>query len=170
MKLLGIVIVVMVLSGCQNDVRHYKAPSETKAPLSIAYLNARTSGFTWPDLPGWRTVEPGSAFIKLRLEKNDQVLTVSSIGGDGGGLLRNVNRWRGQLQLPAVTSLLDDVTRVQRGHHAYDVVTLRAGTSMHVAVFSTPTETWYIKLIGPKGLDLADFNMFLTDFEVLSDH
>jgi hypothetical protein len=59
---------------------------------------------TWTTPPGWRELPPSSMrvadFLVAGDERTECYLTVFS--GDGGGLLANVNRWRGQMSLPAV--------------------------------------------------------------------
>lgn len=56
----------------------------------------------WTVPAGWKEI-PGGPFLVAKFtvgeEKSATVVNVSMSAGDGGGLLANVNRWRGQLGL-----------------------------------------------------------------------
>lgn len=65
----------------------------------------------WKIPEGWMEQQPGQMLLaSFALPGGNADVTVMSLGGDGGGLLPNVNRWRGQLGLPNISSSqLDDV-------------------------------------------------------------
>jgi len=63
----------------------------------------------------WKQIAP-TQFSELAFEvvegKQRAVITVSKLGGDGGGLLANVNRWRGQIGLRQIDNAqLDKVAQ-----------------------------------------------------------
>ncbi|HSH15246.1 MAG TPA: hypothetical protein VLD18_04370 [Verrucomicrobiae bacterium] len=66
----------------------------------------------WTVPTGWTSVTPGSMLLaSFDLPGGGAKVTVSSLSGDGGGLLPNVNRWRGQIGLgPISTGELASVT------------------------------------------------------------
>ena len=60
------------------------------------------SAFSWRVPDGW-TVEPGARPMReVTLTKGSAELYVSILGGGGGGLLANVNRWLGQFGAPRI--------------------------------------------------------------------
>jgi len=91
------------------------------------------------------------------------------LGGDGGGLEPNVNRWRGQIGLPPLTGdeLEQSVRWLEGKLGRLDYLRLvnpdSPETAFLVAVASLPEATAYIKLIAPADqLDLLE-----TDFVAL---
>ena len=86
-------------------------------------------------------------------------VTVTTLAGDGGGLLPNFNRWRRQLGLPPVDRPEDQPTTQINGPPGVSTVTvvdLLAPASdpatrqrFLVAVLPYQNNTWYIKLTGP---------------------
>src|SRR5690606_181737 len=78
-----------------------KAPAAT-APSSdagAAQTGASASGLSF-DLPATWTELPPQQFRDANFRAGDGVeCYVTMLGGDGGGLLANVNRWRGQIGL-----------------------------------------------------------------------
>lgn len=81
-------------------------------------------------------------------------ITATSLFSDGGGLLANINRWRGQLQLDPVESLDKQPTReVVPGVKAVDLTDASGSQRMIVAVVDEPggNRTWYFKLTGSVG-------------------
>lgn len=51
---------------------------------------------------GWTEKSPPGPMLLHEFAAGDARATVSMLGGDGGGLLANVNRWRGQIGLAAM--------------------------------------------------------------------
>jgi hypothetical protein len=115
----------------------------------------------WEVPSGWKEI-PGGQFLvaKFVLPEGGDVPTavnVSKSPGDGGGLLANLNRWRGQLGLGPVTEA-DLATQVQsldlQGGKATlaDIAGQDAKTGQKArllaAVVPRSGETWFYKLMG----------------------
>jgi hypothetical protein len=59
----------------------------------------------WTVPQGWTSVTPGSMLLaSFDLPGGGAKVTVSTLSGDGGGLLPNVNRWRGQIGLGPISA------------------------------------------------------------------
>ena len=112
----------------------------------------------WTVPADWQE-RPATQFLmaKYQLPEGSEV-TVSKLGGDAGGLLPNVNRWRGQMNLAPVdeAGLGDLLSEIKAGQIQGTLVTLngtdlKSGVAarMLVAVVSVPGETWFFKLTGP---------------------
>jgi hypothetical protein len=63
-----------------------------------------TPGLAWDTPHGWRELPPRSMRLADFHVAGDERAEcyLSILGGDGGGLVANVNRWRGQMSLPPV--------------------------------------------------------------------
>lgn len=127
----------------------------------------------WTVPAGWKSV-PAST---MRLASfavegaNGQTgdLSVVALGPSAGGLLANVNRWRGQLALSPLddSGLARESTQLTTpaGDEAV-IVDLNgegasAGKRMLAAVVSRPDRTWFYKLTGDSPLVAAQKDAFL---------
>src|SRR5882724_4414392 len=118
---------LVLLSACRDPkVTSYRVPKETPEPLppiltgalpagsspstpgsdmaATAVPTASGDGLAWTAPANW-TVKPASAMRKgsYRVpgpDGTDADLSITAFPGDVGGRLANVNRWRGQLELP----------------------------------------------------------------------
>jgi len=76
----------------------------TPAPADNSKPETGNSELQLPS--GWREVPPTQFVLtKYVIENGDAQasVTVSKLDGEGGGLLANINRWRGQLSLPPIS-------------------------------------------------------------------
>lgn len=148
----------LALSSCkEEEIRTYKVavvPEEETA--SAPATAAEPASVTWQALDGW-TEEPGGQFLTAAyaLPGGGRV-TVSKLGGDGGGLAANVNRWRGQVGLkPAPENEL--------GGQPFQVVGSGAAMLLFnlnpenkepdaegilAGILPLESETWYFKFTG----------------------
>jgi hypothetical protein len=115
----------------------------------------------WEAPPTWEVL-PATQFLlaKYRVTGEDNAtaeVTVSQLGGAAGGMLPNVNRWRGQLNLAPIDQAgLDKlITPIKAGSVdasflRMDGTELQRGTParMLVAVVPLSGETWFFKMTG----------------------
>lgn len=181
------VLAILVAVGCgpSDEVQTYAAPKEshhaatnhaphaaTPSTPSAAPAAAMTARWTLPE--GWRQV-PGQRPMRLatfevgsgeaRLE-----ISLSSFPGDAGGLMANVNRWRGQVNLPpleqaALQATLEPFTAGTLSGQIIDLLgttasgaasmtsggaTSSAPVPTHIigAVLTDGTTSWFIKATG----------------------
>jgi hypothetical protein len=95
-------------------------------------------------------------------------LSITAFPGDTGGLLANVNRWRGQVSLPplAEAQLGASVEHLDLGPLHADIVDLAgsangAPTRLLGAIVPLNGETWFFKLLGPDALVAGQKPAFL---------
>jgi hypothetical protein len=157
---------VICLSGCKREelaVREQKAPKQQFAPMMSAAAIPRTSAtagdIIWKTPAGWKEL-PGSqmriASFQVSPENPDIQLTVIPLSGESGGLLANINRWEGQIGLPATaeTDLPKLVTRAEVDGHPVDLVDMLGPESASPrlrllgAVMPHGEKTYYFKLSG----------------------
>ncbi|MEW6072336.1 MAG: hypothetical protein AB1726_07010 [Planctomycetota bacterium] len=140
------------------------AEAPAAAPPAIAW-----------DLPaGWEELPAsGMRAANLRPAGNpDAECTVILLGGSGGSELDNVNRWRGQMGLAAVSAaelgalptipvLGRPARRVElRGDYTGMGGEPRAGWGLLGALQSAPGSTVFVKMTGPEGLVAAEAAAF----------
>jgi hypothetical protein len=108
--------------------------------------------------PGWQPQPPGVmrlAAFKTTLGDKAAEITISKLGGDGGGLLANINRWRDQLGLPPATAaevqkqgkMLDS----KAGSVVYIDLTGPKGR-MLAGILLHGGQSWFVKMTGPPEL------------------
>jgi hypothetical protein len=169
---------VFVTSQKQNFLRFLKSVSFVeKAPAEIAAAPAaqnENAGSIWTIPSGWQPLPP-SQFLLAEFSiagtsgaKAD--VNVAQMGGEGGGLLANVNRWRGQIglgtagenDLPQMTQSLD----VPGGRATLmDFAGVNAQTGAPVrlvgAVVPQNGQTWFYKLMGDEGVVAQQKDAFI---------
>lgn len=149
---------------------------DSSAPAAPA---AATSGSGASDKPAW-TLPPGweeqpagalqlARFLATDKTSGNAEVAVSVLGGDGGGLLANVNRWRQQIGLAPVTQeeLGRLVTPLDPGSPAamlVDMTTESKQSRVVAAIVPRGGQTWFFKLTGrdePVGRQREAFVQFV---------
>lgn len=185
---------LLVLTSCRDPkITTYRVPKEKSPTLppasstpaatstpgasmaNTAVTTASGPGLTWSAPAQW-TAKPASAMRKGSYAIIGQAgatadLSITAFPGDVGGDLANVNRWRGQLQLPLLASaeLSGATTHLDvNGLHltTVDFIGGPAPTPQRVlgAIIPVGNATWFFKLSGPSdlvGREQAAFATFL---------
>lgn len=106
----------------------------------------------WTVPAGWSSADPGSMLLaKFDVSGGGAEVSVLSLGGDGGGLLMNINRWRRQLQLaPVEESELNKITSTETlsGSQATLVDLSGGGKRMVAVIVPEGGQTWFYKCMG----------------------
>ena len=141
---------------------------------STPVTTATGAALTWTAPAHWKT-KPASAMRKgsytIPGNGGSEVdVAITAFPGDVGGPLANLNRWRGQLQLPPIA---EAEFGSQTGHVDFNGLHITtvdiAGTGanpqrMLGAMIPHGDATWFVKLLGPETLvsqEKAAFNAFL---------
>ena len=163
--------IALISTGCREEsVRAYRAPKddapEAKRPASAG--TAQKPPWTVPD--GWAekpsTSTTGSRIASYTLSGQQGAaaeVAVSALAGTGGGALENVNLWRNQIGLAAVTQeelgKLSKVVRIgSREAVSYELIGERAmpeSTQTNrtlVAIMPAGEMTVFFKLTGEQAL------------------
>jgi hypothetical protein len=120
------------------------------------------------DVPsGWTEAPAGgmrkAAFAIADADKSAEV-TVIALPGAGGALLPNINRWRGQINLPATNDeeLSADLKKLAVGGRAADYIEL-VGPEKTIlgAILQDDGQAWFFKMSG----DAAIVNREKANFE-----
>lgn len=180
-------VFAIIFAGCGRDeVTSYRVPKETS--LAVPGLNAPATPegggmLTWNAPDHWNDLgATGMRRGSFAIEgENGQTadLSVIAFPGNVGGLAANVNRWRGQVGLPALTPAEIDasVEHTDTAHFHIDIVTMTGQsngepTRIDGAIFSFGTESWFIKLMGPADLvaaENANFRAFVASVAPAQD-
>jgi hypothetical protein len=150
------------------------APSAAPTMANTAVPTASGAALTWTAPSHWTSVAASAMRKATYAIKGDGAsaaeLTITAFPGDVGGDLANVNRWRGQIGLPAIAQA-DLATTTQHldrnGLHITVVDLAAAGADAKGilgAIVPFDDGTWFFKLTGPAALvarERAAFTAFL---------
>jgi hypothetical protein len=135
--------------------------------------SASPSRPAWQVPASWKEVPPSqmllAKFVVPDPSQPKAEVTVSVLGGDGGGLLANINRWRRQLNLePVENATLGQVTT------SLDVLGRKAilvdmsgqntngqPTRIFGAILPEQEQTWFYKMTGDPQIVQQETNAFV---------
>jgi len=149
-------LVLLLSPGCRRDrIRRYRVSKEIRQPAPAAAGPA----LDWHAPQAWASEAPGPAQLaRFRIDgpdKSQAVASIAALTGEAGGLLANVNRWRSQLGLEAVTETDSVTEKASTGVGQAILVSLsgepvgeKAGRGMLVAVLPHQGQTWFFKIVG----------------------
>ncbi|MBI2814772.1 MAG: hypothetical protein HYX71_10850 [Opitutae bacterium] len=192
------VVLLLLLNGCRDrEIMAYRAPKDPVPPVQpaapgsgqlppdhpplgggagvdMANTAVPTGGdsLIWTAPAAW-TAMPDRPMRKatFALKGADGTaadLAITAFPGDTGGLLANVNRWRGQIGLPSlaeaeVAAGLDHLDANGLHIDVVDMVGSAGGapTRLLGAIIPHRGETWFVKLTGPDALVAREKPAFL---------
>ena len=164
---ISVLFLFIILPGCDNNkyVQSYRTPKKDfglslQQPRPLAKENSKiTTNLTW-DLPKNWVPSTGHS---MRLASFDVPfsngvgdLSIVSLGGSSGGLLANVNRWRGQVDLNPISEsdILTVSTVGESKMGAFRIFKmindLNTQSAIIAAVLPTGDKTFFIKLTSSK--------------------
>jgi hypothetical protein len=169
------------LVGCKDEpIVTYRIPKErSSAPGATA--TSETRAVLWQTPEGWREQAPSNlrlgSFLVVGKSGQTAEASVVALAGDGGGNLANVNRWRGQLELPPLSqqqleqqsqTITPAGRRMILVDFSNDKIQKRLIASIHVR----NGKTWFFKLVGDDATVREAKPAFLHFLESLrfSDH
>ena len=172
---------VLVTAGCGDDpitayrVRHENAVAATTTPSptatapapapvapadmgGTAVQTASGAPLTWTAPASW-IVKPATPMRKgsytVPAAGGEADCSITAFPGAVGGELANLNRWRGQLQLPPLTAdqMPANVRRENHGGLEFVIVDLSAAGENPAGILGAMVPagdvTWFFKLSGP---------------------
>jgi hypothetical protein len=184
----------------EDDLRNYVRRDKTAGDVAFYFVDMKGPGGNKPSMrpgapnphappekptytvpEGWKEVEAGGGpfapLVALTVEQGGSSAraTISQSGGNGGGLLMNVNRWRRQVGLSEIDQ--DQLDDARQGGFLKSITV--AGTTADYVDLSGPGKdfehilavvvkrgdaTWFFKLQGPRelvGRQKAAFEKFV---------
>jgi hypothetical protein len=153
------------------------SPTMAQAPggsmANTAVPTASGQDLTWT-APGDWIAKPASAMRKATFavpgdSGAEAELSITAFPGDVGGELANLNRWRGQVQLPPLANPTDstDVTRFEQGGLKFTLADFSGAPSASPqrilgAIVPVGDATWFFKLSGPTAVIDQQKGAFVT--------
>jgi hypothetical protein len=179
---LGAALTLFCFPGCDNSkIEVYRVEKEDDSQTSrIPEASGGSSGrgtVSWQAPADWEeqpSSGPRRGTFKIHGKDGGEAeLSITAFPGDVGGLLANINRWRGQIQLPplAQPDLAQVVTPLSGSSRIsfVDIVSadsIKGGKKSRIlgGILPLDAETWFFKLSGPDELVAArkdEFKKFL---------
>jgi hypothetical protein len=171
-----------VASQKENFLQFLKSVSFVEAAPALAAAPAAENqnanpnvNSIWTIPADWKSVTPSSTmlFAQFLIQDGDAKaeVNISQLAGEGGGLLANVNRWRGQLGLPRVaqeddfSKMVSSVDSANGQIQIVDMSGTNAKTSQPArlvgAVVPQNGQTWFYKLMGDEKIVAAHKDEFV---------
>ena len=128
-----------------------------------------SEGPQWTTPSNWQEKTPGMMVVKsysvAGADGKAATVAISSLGGTGGGMLMNVNRWRGQIGLAPITDAeLEKATTTLEltGGKATVLDIKNDSTGKRMITVSVPQgeQTWFYKLLGDDAVVGAEKEAF----------
>ncbi len=157
------------------------AHAPMKEPMLAGGLGATPFKYTVPK--GWVEKPPRDQFtaVLFELTRDGQTVnvTLTALGGDGGGLASNVSRWRKQVGLPdsADQQLMNSLVPLKvagaSGHYV-DISNPDGPAKLNrilAVVVPYQGKVWFVRMSGTAGVvgqNKADFETFVKSFELNS--
>lgn len=171
LKRAAVLLPLVMLTGCSDgDVKVYRVTKETtpspmtahgQLPAGHPDVSSSRPRLTWVTPEGWTEAKAGEfrvASFTVKGEDGKQAdLGVFPLPGGAGGDFANVNRWRGQLGLEAVTAedlkkLAEEVEIAGEPAELYDIAGNAAGsdepTRILGAIQHRGGTAWFFKMTG----------------------
>lgn len=168
-------LAICTLPGCDDEqVRSYQAPKAPPyvppAPMGPADSpDAASPSITWELPDGWQPVTAGSGMAMASFDvpggsggtggSGVARVTVTPLTSQAGGVLPNINRWRGQVGLGPIQAIEDQpMTGIQIDQTPaglIDLVSPQGVTTRFqrilIVLVPRPQEnrTWFFKMTGP---------------------
>ncbi|HEY5892286.1 MAG TPA: hypothetical protein VIT91_03555 [Chthoniobacterales bacterium] len=162
-------VAALTLAGCEDrEIKVYDIPKETGTSAPVVSAKPQ-----WVVPSGWQELPPTgmrvASFSSGRGDAKELDVSVVTFPGEAGGLLANVNRWRGQMKLEPVADTTGIETQDVAGQPLQIVEFSEPGQdhAMLGAIFLRPDQSWFVKLTGSKATVAAEavrFREFAQSF------
>lgn len=166
-RVISLLAVMLACGACERDgITAYDAPKEESPALAPAVSAGSSSPISWTLPKGWKEEKPGQMRLaSFSCARNGLAADISIVvlDGDAGGDLGNVNRWRGQINLPPLSAseLRAQTSSPSIGGHAMlwvDFATPglfidnKFRKRLVAASYHRAGKTWFFKMTGEDAL------------------
>ena len=154
------------LAKLQQDFQRRAAAQRGPAPSGGPSPSRELPEWTVPT--AWQSSTPSSSMLLASFSINEQVdgpaeVTVTQLGGGAGGLLLNINRWRQQIGLRAISAeeMPDMIQSLNVENYEATLVDLKGSeTRIVTAIVTVGNQTWFYKMMGASGTIDGQINAF----------
>lgn len=151
-----LILCFFILVGCKKEtISVYTVPKE--APQVLSPAAAPQTALRWEALPKWQSQPPSAMRLATYLipgKSSPCELSIVSLSGEAGGILANINRWRGQLKQAPLSNAESQgvISHKTFGKLAFLIVNLPASTQSSqgilAAILTGKDDTYFFKLTG----------------------
>jgi hypothetical protein len=172
------IICTLALAGCGEEVETYTVANAPEAPGSAgaeapgtgmgsgmgmgmgAAASQTDRPVQWSSPAEWQELPAGGmrlASFKFEGDAGVADISVIALSGDGGGLVQNINRWRGQVGLsPASAEEIEtEIENIPVSGGTVTFVELRGpegGNGILGGLLESGGQTWFFKMTAPDSL------------------
>lgn len=153
------------LNSCSEEkIRTYKIATDSTADVpavapTLPSPDNSAKSVTWEAPGDWKEETPGQFQTALFRVGTSGRVSVSRLPGDGGGIPANINRWRRQMGLDALSDkdIVGQPLKVTGGENEmllFNLVPKDApadSDAILAAILPLKSESWYFKFNGPAG-------------------
>lgn len=175
---------LVLLAGCdRSEIHSYRVDREFEgSTASVGEIaeaqpsQAESPGVIWSVPAGWQEVETTSSMrIATFRAANGQEVAVTAFPGDVGGLLANVNRWRGQVGLDPTDEqgVIPHLTRLEGANVIIVDIPGEAVRLVGSIIQVGDGQTWFVKTIGESDMVeplMEDLAAFSASFHIHDSH
>lgn len=159
------------MSGENPGASAMNAPGAPQVAPSAASGDVAERLSAWKAPTGWTRDARASGVVAAAFNagtpQGDVRVTATSLNGDGGGILMNINRWREQLSLPAVATLAEQPSSTPgQGATEVDLADAQGARRMVAVILASQGQTWFFKMTGaPAAVETqrGTFEQFVKD-------
>lgn len=149
---LTILLACALLAGCEREdpIKTYTAPKDPASPQATAIKGQPAGNISWTLPQGWTKAPPASMAHSTFATPDGLQVTVTDLPPQP--ILANINRWAGQVGLPAMTDA--DLPKVMTpikidGQDAHLVDLPGKENRMLAGIITGGGKMWFFKLLGP---------------------
>ena len=178
MRTAPLLILALALTACGDDeINAYNAPKtppptpvKTPGPSLAATVPHTASDVVWDVPEGWTRSGSEQAMRAATFDAAGVEVIVTALSGPAGGILANINRWRGQIGLDAIDeAALAPMLTHHNGLGGDVIIADMTGGQRMIAAVIDPGDgkTWFVKATGepePIGALLPEFTLFARSF------
>jgi hypothetical protein len=154
----------------ENETHQPQQTQETdQVPQTQAVPPSATDAGSWEQPSEWKADPKASSILMAAYFADSGArITLTSLGGQGGGLLSNINRWRGQLAMPPIASMEEQpVKDLGNGSLIVDLVSEDGNGRIVAGIVPNGSQTLFFKMTGSVAetdSEMDRFETFVTGF------
>jgi hypothetical protein len=170
---------LLMVAGCrERDITVSRVPKDPNSVAEVPEANAAAaqgpSGVHWQVPAGWAaqatTGMRAASFLAPGEGGANADVSVVTFAGEGGDVLANINRWRGQLKLAPTTAgeLPAEVVGVDAPAGRFNLADISSAPADAVpssrilgAWLEQPGRVWFFKMMGPASVVATQREAFL---------
>ena len=181
MNLLKIIVIALLVCSCSakdSSVDIYKSQKVTQNKMTNSASSQPKPAFSWVTPKNWNESTGNSirlASFSLPAKVGSAEVSLIILSGQAGGLVPNINRWRGQVGLDQATDvkIKSEVTSIKTKIGIFKYKFIKNNTNskaIMAAILKKTTSTLFVKATGHLKDLAAQEKTFLKFIEGISEN